>query len=233
MRNEINEIWDCLEQIYKQDQSVSIVKHFVDKTIRVNVTISHISRNQCEIVVVTPQNQDVFYLDDTKILLQSDLFPYPIRARVSSVDINRRSIVLTDLLYPVSMSESRKELRVNPKEALDVRIMYQAEDECLASISDLSVEGVSLIVSSSDANWTDVLVPNESVRLHLSLQTSAYPKCEISFPATVSYINPLEAPEEFRIGFMTFPSEQDKTALRNFIVACQNTTATGGTPLAY
>jgi len=232
MRNETNRVWDCLEQIYEQGQNVSIVKHLVDKTIRVNVTISRISRSQCKIVVITPPNQDVFFLDDTNILIQSDLFPYPIRAKVSSVDIHQRLMVLTDLLYPVSMRESRKELRVNPKASLDVRIVYQAEDECKASISDLSVDGVSLIVRNSNVNLTDVLIPHDSVRLHLSLQTSTYPKRVISFPATVSYIHSLETTKDFRIGFMTFPSERDKTALRRFIVECQNATAAGGVPLA-
>jgi hypothetical protein len=216
--SEIDEILDYLEYISQQKRNISLVNSYQGVSISLEVNIVDVSRRRRDISVSTHLGQNISLLPATKILIHSDLFPKPIQAVVDSVDIHHRTAVLKNLVYPTSTKDGRKETRVQPKENLIARVIYQSKSEYTANVADISVEGISLLLDNGYTKPEQMLSPKASVQLKIRLPISGQSNhAELSFWATVSYINALEEQEGYRVGFMTFPSDQDKTILRRFI----------------
>ncbi|HBX69226.1 MAG TPA: hypothetical protein DEH25_07545 [Chloroflexi bacterium] len=215
--SEIDEIFNYMEYISQQKRTISLVNSYRGVSFSLDVSLNEVTKRRGEIVVSTRTGQNISLLPATKILIHSDLFPKPIQATVASVDVHHRSAILKNLLYPQSMREGRKETRIQPKDNLKVNVSYRGKNEFVAGIFDISVEGISLLASDIP-NFDKELVPKDSVRLKLRVPISGQiEEVELSFSGTVSYNNPHETPGAFRIGFMTFPSEQDKAVLRRYI----------------
>jgi hypothetical protein len=216
--SEIDEILTYLEYISQQQRIVSLVNTYQGVSISLDVDIYQVARRRGEITVSTRQGQNISLLPATKILIHSDLFPKPIQATVASVDVHHRSAILKNLLYPQSLRESRKETRVQPREELNVKVAYRAQNELIASVMDISVGGISLLLREKSMGLEHALTPKDSVRLNLVLPISGQlDPVELSFPATVTYVNPASQSTDFRVGFMTLPNEQDKSILRRYI----------------
>ena len=220
--SEIDEILNYLEYISQQKRGVSLVSTYHGISISLNVEIYQVARRLGEVTVTTRQGQNISLLPATKILIHSDLFPKPIEAKVASVDVHHRTAVLRNLVYPKSIREGRKESRVQPKDNIDVRVSYRNQNEFFAGVGDLSIEGISLLVNEKILGEDNILVPKDSVRLSFRLPLSGqFDSDEISFPATVTYVNPVGQEANFRVGFMTFPDDAEKSILRRYIFDMQ------------
>jgi len=216
--SEIDDILNNFEYIGQQKRIISLVNSYKGVTISLDVSIDQVIRRRGEIIVSTHHGQNISLLPATKILIHADLFPKPIQATVGSVDVHHRTAVLKNFLYPVDMREARKEARVQPKSELPINVVFRDQNERLASILDISVEGISVRLNDRSKSITQTFVPKTSVRLNLSLPIpSQADGINLSFPAVVTYIHPLNSADDFRVGFMTFPNEQDKNLLRRFI----------------
>ncbi len=214
----IDEILDYLEYISQQKRNVSIVNTYQGVSISLEVNILRVSRRRRDITVTTRYGQSLSLLPATKILIHSDLFPKPIQAIVDTVDIHHRTAVLKKFVYPTSSEDGRKETRVQPKNELKARVIYRGKSEMSAKVADISVEGISLVMEDTKADLEEKLSPKTSVQLLVRLPISDRPdKADLSFFATVSYINALNQNREYRVGFMTYPSDQDKATLRRYI----------------
>jgi hypothetical protein len=220
--NELDEIFGNLEYINQQKRVVSLVNTYQGVSISLDVEIIQVTRRRGEITVTTRHGQNISLLPASKILIHSDLFPKPIEAKVGSVDVHHRTGVLKNLRYPKSMRDGRKELRIQPQDEVKVRVTYRNQNEIIATVADLSVEGISLLVSEENQNIKSILAPKDSVRLSFRLPVSGpIGPYELSFPSTVTYVNPVGQEDDFRVGFMTFPDEQEKSVLRRFIFDMQ------------
>jgi len=216
--SELDEILTYLEYISQQQRIVSLVNTYQGVSISLDVDINQVARRRGEITVSTRQGHNISLLPATKILIHSDLFPKPIQATVASVDVHHRSAVLKNLLYPQNLREGRKESRIQPKEELKVKVAYRAQSELIANVIDISVGGISLLLREKSMGIEQVLSPKDSVRLNFLLPISGQlDPAELSFPATVTYVNPANQSKGFRVGFMTLPSDQDKSILRRYI----------------
>jgi hypothetical protein len=216
--SELDEILTYLEYISQQRRIVSLVNTYQGVSISLDVDIFQVARRRGEISVTTRQGQNISLLPATKILIHSDLFPKPIQATVASVDVHHRSAVLKNLLYPQSLREGRKETRVQPREELKAKVAYGAQNELVARVRDISVGGISLLIKEKSTGLMHALAPKESVRLNFVLPISGkLDPVEMSFPATVTYVNQADQSDGMRVGFMTLPNEDDKSILRRYI----------------
>ena len=169
-------------------------------------------------MVATHYGQNISLLPATKIIIHCDLFPQPIQAVVDSVDVHHRSAVLKNMIYLTNSEDGRKETRVQPNEMLKARVIHRGKSEHSGDIADISVEGISLILKCGNQDIEPILSPKTSVQLIARLPISGQSRrVDLSFWATVSYINPLPEEREFRVGFMTYPSDQDRVILRRYI----------------
>ncbi len=216
--SDTDEILDYLEYISQQKRNVSLVNTYQGVSISLEVNILLVSRRRRDITVTTRYGQNLSLLPATKILIHSDLFPKPIQATVDSVDLHRRSAVLKNLAYPQSFKDGRKENRVQPKENFRAKIIFQGKSEHSAKVADISVEGISLFVEGANVDLEKKLSSKSSVQLRFCLPPSEKSdEKELSFWATVSYINAINEKGEYRVGFMTYPSDLDKSVLRRYI----------------
>ena len=213
-----DDIFDYLEYISQQNRSVSLVNTYHGVSISLEVNIVKVSPRRKDITVTTRHGQNISLLPATNILIHSDLFPRPIQASVASVDVHHREAVLRSLIYSPNPDDGRKETRVQPKEILNARIALQGHPERVCQILDISVEGISLWMMERNIDLEQVFLPKTSVRLFVNLPASGQSEgASLSYRATVTYVNPGITKGEYRIGFMTYPSESEKTILRRYI----------------
>ena len=216
--SEIDDILNNFEYISQQKRIISLVNSYKGVTISLDVSIDQVNRRRGEIIVSTHHGQNISLLPATKILIHSDLFPKPIQATVGSVDVHHRTAFLKNFLYPSDMREARKETRVQPRSELPINVVYRDQNERVASVLDISVEGISVRLNDRTKSVTQIFLPKTSVRLNFSLPISSQADgVNLTFPAVVSYIHPLNSADDFRVGFMTYPTEQDRNILRRYI----------------
>jgi hypothetical protein len=213
-----DDIFEYLEYINRQNRFVSLVNTYYGVSTSLEVNILKVSRRSGDITVGTRYGQNISLLPGTNILIHSDLFPQPVQAKVASIDVHHRQAVLRHLVYPKKSEESRKETRVQPKEIRMVRVLLQGQPERVGRIADISVEGISIVLTDLNADLEKIFQPKISVRISWDLPISDQRDwVSISYRATVTYLNQGENIGEFRVGFMTYPSSEDKVVLRRYI----------------
>jgi hypothetical protein len=213
-----DEIFEYLEYINRQNRFVSLVNTYYGVSTSLEVNIVKVSKRSGDIIVGTRHGHNISLLPGTQILIHSDLFPQPVQAKVASIDVHRRQAVLRQLVYPKDSEDSRKETRVQPKEIRMARVLLQGQPERVGRIVDISVEGISVVLTDLNADLEKIFSPKTSVRLSWDLPISGQRDwVPLSYRATVTYLNPGENIGEFRVGFMTYPSAEDKVFLRRYI----------------
>jgi hypothetical protein len=220
--NEIDEILDYLEYISQQKRSVSLVNTYKGVSVSLEVNIQQILRKRGDVVVVAQYGHSISLLPATQILIHSDLFPNPIEAKVASVDVHHRTAVLRNFSYHQSKKDNRKESRVQPKSVINASVTIDGQNVRNGKIFDISVEGISLILKSNNTDLTQIYLPNTSVRVIYTLSISnELEPVNIYIPAKVSHAHIIHPSGEYRVGFMTFPKEEQRSVLRRFIFDCQ------------
>ena len=216
--SEIDEILDYFEYINQQKRSVSLVSSYHGVSISLEVIIQQIIRRRREVSVTAHYGHNMSLFPATQILIHSDLFPKPVQAKVASVDVHHRSAVLRNFSYQQTDQESRKGTRVQPKGELSASVAIDDQSKYTGRISDISIEGISLILKYKEIDLTQVFRQNTSVSVFLSLPISNQLDPEdISIAARVSNIHAINPEGEFRVGFMTSPLERQKAVLRRYI----------------
>ena len=79
--SEIDEILDYLEYIRQQDRTVSLVSTYKGVSNSLEVNVQKIFRRRLEVAVTTQIGRNISLLPATQILIHSDLFPKPIKAK--------------------------------------------------------------------------------------------------------------------------------------------------------
>jgi len=216
--SEIDEILDYLEYISQQKRSVSLVNTYHGVSISLEVDVQQVVRRRGDVGISVRSGQNISLLPATKVLIHSDLFPKPIQARIASVDVHHRAAVLRNFSYFQSVQEGRKETRVQPKRALSASVTLAGQSGWTGVVSDISIEGISVILMSKDIDLPQIFLPSTGVRVSFSLAVSdQVDVVELSLPAKVSYVQAINSMGEFRVGFMTYPLEHQKSALRRYI----------------
>jgi hypothetical protein len=212
----LDQILESLEHINQNNRVVCLVSTYMGVSISVDVNIKNVDKKNREVTVVAHHQQKMPFLPATRVSMHSDLFPKPILARVSSIDVRRRLATLHELDYAFETMGKRKEIRVLPKDALKATITSAQKKDFNANVADISVDGISLILE--DKNLEEIFSPQTSVRMSLKLPLSDETKTAyLSFLARVIYQIELDEPGKSRVGLRIYPNDQDKDALRRFI----------------
>jgi hypothetical protein len=213
-----DEIFDYFEYINHQNRAVSLVTTYHGVSISLEVDILKVSRKTGDVTVATRRGQNMSLLPATYVLIHSDLFSRPIHAIVATIDVHHREAVLKSFVYSPSTDDGRKEVRMQPKEIRMARVALQGQPERVGKVNDISVEGISITLRDQHVDLGDIFLPKTSVRLYIDLPLTDQPdQVDLSYRATVTYVNPGNVQSEYRVGFMTYPSDKDKVVLRRYI----------------
>ena len=218
MINKLNEILEYLNYIKSQRRVVSIVRTFMGVSFSLEVNIVLISKTDEKAVFATIHHQNISLLPHTEVTIHSDLFPKPIRAKVAQVDVLQQTATLHQFDYAQIDGENRAHIRVRPKQGLKAKIIDDQGEYYFAEVDDISVEGVSVVVSKMTQQLEMFLIPQTSIRLQINLPVSAQTSTVLlNLSATVTYINDLNGDEKIKVGLQTYPNADDRSILHRYI----------------
>jgi hypothetical protein len=218
--SEIDQILDYFEYIKQQKRSVSLHNSYYGVSVNMEITVQEVLKRRKEIQISVPSGSSMSLLPATTVEMHTDLFPRPIQARVAVVDVHHRLATLREISYIANTKDGRKEIRVQPSSELTAKAIIQGKDERTGIVADISVGGASLILKSRNLDLTQIYLPKTTVQLSFGLPISTNNKVEtvdLSLSAQVTYIHAINVSGEYRVGFMTFPEEQQKVILRRYI----------------
>jgi hypothetical protein len=137
---------------------------------------------------------------------------------VKSVDSQRKMVFLSNFHYLHRTKEKRMNVRVTPRNEIAVTIYKDGFGRLFASVIDISVDGLSLLIDERAISQADFMTSNDKVRLSFRIpdmeETSQY---TFNFPAKIVYSNPRSKDNHYRIGMKIFPSVAETSLLRQYI----------------
>jgi hypothetical protein len=217
MDGEVEEILAYLDYIQSQNRLVSIVNTFKGVSYSYTVNIVNVSHQEETIMVAAPPRHNLSLLPNMDVTIHSDLFPHPILACVSTVDVPRRTAIICPFEYQRSMTDNRNHARVQIKDKLLVSIRGEEDFQITALVHDLSIQGMSILINSTGIDKEDHLQSGEklnlSFRLRLSVTASLKP---IDFQAKIIYTQPFNT-DKLRVGLQTYPTPREILAIRRYI----------------
>lgn len=166
------QIFKQLWSVFLTHKPVRLLNVFHGVPISYEAMISMISQTYLGLSVHHYQTACIFF--ERYVYLQSEQLPFPVRAHAVSVDIGGDEVIL-ERLVPISNNfVNRNNLRVQPKEPVPVEIRKNDESD-LASLSDLSLEGVGKITLGVQGKKEFNLHQSQEVNLSLKLPFSNTP----------------------------------------------------------
>jgi hypothetical protein len=217
MNNEIDEILAYLDYINSQNRLVSVVSSFKGVSYSLIVNIISLDPKEKSITISTQHRQNMSLLPNTTIDVHSDLFPFPVYANVASVDNQRKSAVLTDFQYKRGLNENRTQVRVQPKNAIPIKLNCENGMQYSAYILDISINGIAVIFKDEPDDAESAFQTEKSVRLNFALNVADSPAPHtFAIPAKVVYTTTIDG-GRYRIGMEILPTLNDQSLLRRFI----------------
>ena len=218
MHEKVDEILEYLDYIKSQRRVVSIVRTFMGVSFSVEVNIVSVSKKYRSVVVANLQQQNISLLPFTEVTIHSDLFPRPIRTKVSQVDPTQHAATLQPFDYIQLAGENRAHMRVHPKQGMIAKIVSEKGEQYFAEVDDISIEGISIILDKRVEKLETALVPQSSIILQFSLTFTGHPSnINLNLTATITYLITLNGDEKTKIGVLTYPNEEERSALRRYI----------------
>jgi len=215
--NYIDEIYKQLEYISQKDRTITVITRFKGVSFSIVGKVAEISQNRDWVKITTHPTQNLSLLPSSQVELHNELFTYPIQSRVKSVDLGQRTAVLDSLNYVFEERGNRKYHRVEPEEALEAVIFSKESKKYPAQISDISLHGLSLSLSSA-GDFENVFEQGNSVRVEFSLPNmDRLEDFPISFMSKIIYINPLEGKGNYRVGLKTWADDEERDTIRQYI----------------
>jgi len=216
--SKINEILGYLDYIKSNNRTISLLSSFKGVTISLDAVVIEIDRRRKTIRIQAHQRQKIPIFPSTQIIMRSVLFPKPVQANVAEVDFQNRTITADNITFASGTIGRRSQARVQSDHTIKARITKKEGIEYTADIADLSLEGISLNIENQKIPPGGELEAGEQLNLFFNLPAhEGSSRTELSLSAKVVYVNSLDSGQTFRVGFQTFPSEDDLNLLRRYI----------------
>jgi hypothetical protein len=218
MSNQHTEILDHLSYIASRGRKIILVTNFRGVPINLCAQIVRTSSATGEVQIFLHHRQIVSLQITTQTLLQSELFPRPVIANVTALDLYNYMIRLGGLAYVSGSMGERKSVRVQPEAPIHVEMKTENGYSISGEIIDISLDGLSIRFNLSRLPSPDVLAPGSCVQMTLGLAvTQGTEILDIQMPAKVAYLNPGENESCCRLGLLTEPAQADQPMLRRYI----------------
>ena len=157
--NAQDEILAFFGSLSKQKSSLTMTKAYRGIIISQEVKPEFVDRHH---VIFQANNRDICAALEGCVHLHSPLLSKPVKAQVKDLSISRAMFALSDFSYLEGEWKDRLHERVQPEEPTYVALHFQSM-EYRASMLDLSINGMGLLVGSSEECEME-FEPNSCVR---------------------------------------------------------------------
>ena len=217
MMNEFDEILAYLDYIRSQSRLVSVVNTFMGVSYSLNVNILQVSSEDGSLTISTQHRQKLSLLPNIWVSIHSDLFPFPVKAKVASVDSQHNTAVLYQFEYRRSTDENRSQPRYLTRFEHPIQINVDEKDLNTGLINDISTNGISVILKKPTGDMEKSLDNGVNCHLSFSLQVDmAASPHPFTTSAEIVYVLPIEG-GYFRLGMKMYPTVNDQSLIRRYI----------------
>jgi hypothetical protein len=150
--------------------------------------------------------------------LQSPSLPSILKAKVADLDIVNTLVSLKNFEPASDTIGRRTVIRVQPKDPVDVVILYQGQ-KIRGSLVDVSSSGIGIYMVSAYIYNPGLLRKNERIQLTIRLPNEKGGITDIRIPGTILYVNREKG--SFRLGISTNPEPHAQTTISQFITQTQ------------
>jgi len=138
---------------------------------------------------------------------------FTLKGRVASLDFPATLATLTNFERASETAARRTMTRVQPKEPLDVMLVYQGQ-KMRGSLADISTNGIGVFMMSAYFRNPGLLRKSEQVQMVIRLPGEKGIN-EVRMIGTILYVNPDKG--SYRLGLNTNPESYAKTLVGDYI----------------
>ena len=208
-----DEILAIFDSLTRQKSSLMVTKAYRGIIISQEIKPDFVNLNR---VVFQALDRDICAALEGWVHLHNPLFSSPIKAQVKDLSLSKGMFSLSDFSYLKSEWKERQYERVQPKDPTYVSLRYQRID-IRASMLDLSINGMGLLVGSSDDCELE-FEPNSCVRT--DFETSPAHKW-IKLGGAIHYQFKV-AKSIVRLGIRLYPKVEQARQLEKYIAKRKN-----------
>lgn len=206
------EIMEAFAQIAAAREDVRLINDH--RGIPVSYEASIISVQAASIVLRVHKNQCVCLELERFTYIQSPSLPAIIKGRVANLDFSSTLATLTSFERASETIGRRTLVRVQPKDPLDVMIIYQGQ-KIRGNLADISSNGIGVFMMSAYVRNPGVLKKSEQVQMVIRLPGEKGMGSEVRLVGTILYVNPDKG--SFRLGLNTNPEAHAKTLISQYV----------------
>ncbi len=137
-----------------------------------------------------------------------------VKGRVASLDFASNLATLSNFERASETIGRRTLVRVQPKEPLDVTIVYRGL-KIRGSLADISSNGVGVFMMSAYIRNPGALKKSEQVQMMIRLPGEKGKVSEVRLTGTILYVNPDKG--SYRLGLHTSPEAHPKTLITQYV----------------
>jgi hypothetical protein len=146
--------------------------------------------------------------------IQSASLPSILKARVTNLDIVATLATLGNFEYASETIGRRNVIRVQPKDTIDVLILYGTQ-KIRGTLVDVSSSGIGIYMLSAYIYNPGMLRKNERIHLSLRLPNEKGILSDLRIPGSILYINREKG--SFRLGISTSPDPHAQSQISQYI----------------
>ncbi len=208
-----DEILAIFDSLSKQKSSLMVTKAYRGIIISQEIKPDFVNLNR---VVFQALDRDICAALEGWVHLHNPLFSSPVKAQVIDLSLSKGMFSLSDFSYLEGEWKERLYERVQPKDPTYISLRYQRMD-IRASMLDLSINGMGLLVGSSDDCELE-FEPNSCVRT--DFETSPAHKW-IKLGGAIHYQLKV-ARSIVRLGIRLYPKVEQARQLEKYIAKRKN-----------
>lgn len=205
------DIMEKMWQILQQNGTITMINAFRGVPITCEARMIMTSQNHAAFNV-TPHQVVCLSMEKSTYLL-SEHFPETVKARVMTVDLPQTDVILTRFGYVGNVLGKRADVRVQPKEPLQVQVQA-GEFETAATLADVSRSGLGMFSFAAYINPSFEYKRNAAVSITLRLPPD---DAVISLPGKITNITRERGTVLSRIGIQTVPDEGAEAVIQGYI----------------
>ncbi|MBN1668671.1 MAG: PilZ domain-containing protein [Anaerolineales bacterium] len=218
MQVESIDIFTTLAYIAAQRRSITLLTNFRGVPIKIRAHMMRLNRLSGQLHLLACQRQVVALRPDQAVLLQSELFPRPVTARIARLDLQRQTLVLQALAYSSGSVGQRVQPRVQPESPLSAELRLNDGFTLKGRVIDLSPDGLSVSLPSQLLPLEQPCLPGCPLEIALGLPGWEGQIVDLQLPAQVAYrVEDVQLPGYTRLGLLTQPNEHDQMVLRRYL----------------
>jgi hypothetical protein len=216
--NQHPEILADLAYIARHRRTVKMIVNFRGMPIDLTAHIIRSSSTTGLARLRTMQRQMIPVQVDDQILLQSELFPFTVMAKVRDFNLRNQIVTLKDLHYANGSIGNRKHVRVQPEYKLQVKVVTAQGYQVPGRMIDLSLVGISAEMEVAASLVDEVLPTQSQVEVMFQLPKGSAPRNQdLRIQARVAHLHVEQNVSMCRVGLFILLTDGEQQILRRYI----------------